>query len=157
AALKIDSNLTQADAHLSFALLHRQARETAWSASPAQLQSWAFNTAVLGDTPAQLPPQVFAYNPYPAVRVGPASPRTVAFSLTGEDCLPDIQTDDGKSSAFVATGGYPVAASVASYGGTYNPYYQVVSAGSPYYSATVTSTYGELTVIQEQARLLREQ
>jgi hypothetical protein len=61
----------------------------------------------------------------------------------------------------MATGGYPVTAYVTPYSGVsnpyYNPYYHAVLAGSPYDSATATRSYGELTVNQEQARLLRYQ
>jgi hypothetical protein len=152
---------------------------------PTQLQqsalrNWAFNTAVIGNTYASIPPWVFGYNPYPPVNIGPAyispyggggyvNPGAPLYGGGytnpfggGYNPYGGGGSGGGYSPGF--GGGYGGGYS-AGYGGGYNPYYGGGGGYGSYYtpeqgylygSASVINAYGQLTQQQEQARLMRE-
>jgi hypothetical protein len=125
----------------------------------SSLANWAYNTALVGKTYANIPPWVFGYNPYPPLYAGGLY-TGINPGLTGGGYTPGGYPGGGggyNPYAYPGGGGYSPGYDPSGYGGYssgYNPYY------NPYYyspDAAVISSYGQLTLQQEQARLLREQ
>jgi hypothetical protein len=136
---------------------------------PTQLQqsalrNWAFNTAVIGNTFGSIPPWMFGYNPYPPISYGGGySPPSAGggYSNPGVPLYSGGYTNPygggymnpyGGSSAGSggSGGGYS-----SGYGGGGSSYY-TPAQGYLYGSASVMNAYGQLTLQQEQARLMRE-
>jgi hypothetical protein len=133
------------------------------------LQNWAFNTATIGNTFASIPPWVFGYNPYPQINIGGyggggyINPGAPLYGGGGYNPYGGGGYGGGGYSAGYGGGGYS-----AGYGGGYNPYYggggyggggysyYTPEQGYLYGSASVINAYGQLTLQQEQARLMRE-
>jgi Flp pilus assembly protein TadD/tRNA A-37 threonylcarbamoyl transferase component Bud32 len=160
AAIALAPNLSEARSHLSLTLLQSKLAEAAQSASRPRLQNWAFNTAVLGDSPAPLSTGFFSYTPYPPVQVGLSPPTTVASAVTMEYAPAFVWAGDTITVPSGAVGVYYATPYWNAYGGynSYNnPYYPAGVADSADGSAVVMHSYGQLTMQQGQARLLREQ
>ncbi len=156
AALKINPKLPEAQARLNLALRDREMAQAALSGPLARTQNWAFNTAVIGKAPAEIPVSVFEYNPYPPVVLSLSPAQTVASSAAAEYAAPLARTDNPYPPGTVAVGGNPgteLAASTSSY----SPYYLATPGGPGYGSAYVVSAQGQLSPNQEQARQLRQQ
>jgi hypothetical protein len=142
---------------------------------PTQLQrdslrQWAFNTAVIGRTYARLPPWLFGYNPYPPQNygpvyqpVGPAYPPPVYGGGGGYTNPYAGGYGGGYGGGYTNPygGGYGGGGYTSGYGG-YDPGY----GGGGYYgdpyggylrgSAEYLGAVGNLSLQQEQARMLRE-
>jgi hypothetical protein len=85
---------------------------------PTQLQqsalrNWAFNTAVIGNTYASIPPWVFGYNPYPPINYGPVS-QPYSPSVSSGGYSPSYS--GGYSNPYAS--GAPNASSGSGYGGS---------------------------------------
>jgi hypothetical protein len=127
------------------------------------LRNWAFNTALIGRTYGSIPPWVFGYNPYPPLYAGAyygGGGYNPGFSSGGG--FPGGGGYPGGYNPY--SGGYSGGYDPSGYGGYssgynpyYNPYYYSPEAGFLYGSAAVMNSYGQLTLQQEQARILREQ
>jgi hypothetical protein len=114
------------------------------------LRNWAFNTAVIGQTYASIPPWVFGWNPYVPQYVGYWG----GYS-SGSYGGYSPYYSGGYSNPY---GGYSPQGSYGTYGGGNNPYYSNGYGGDyGYLNGGLLNAYGNLNLQQEQARLLREQ